>query len=143
MRYAISEILEIVNETRGKNKRIGKLLEFSNPQLKTVLDMAFNPHIKFLLPNKPYIYPENLDSETVARTRLYAAAQKLIIYTNIGPYPDMDGAKRENLFLTLLESLHTNDAKLVEHIVRFKGTPYEKIDADLVKAAFPILTKNW
>lgn len=142
MKYSIAEMLEIVEKQWGPAKKASKLQAFSSPQLKTFLDYTYNENITWLLPEgKPNYTPNNGDLANL-RTKLFQEMDKLKYYLNIGPYPNLNAIKRQELFKTTLEVLHPKDAELLLYIKDNRKLPY-KIPKEVIAEAFPIFTKNW
>ena len=141
MRYSIAEIIQQANEVRGVHKRAQFLIDNFSNQLWTILDYTFNPDINWIVPyDLPY--NESVDDKAALRTRLYTESRKLFYFTNLTPH-NLNQAKLDNLFRTLLETIHPDDAKLLLHIIQFRSLPGDKITKKIVEAAFPKLTEIW
>lgn len=111
-----------------------KCLQANNgTAIVTVLKYCFDPNIKWLLPEgkAPYTpceYP-NLDN------MLYSEVRRLYLFVE-GGNDNLHPLKREAMFVDLLESIHPDDAVLIESI-KDKKLPYEGLKAETVLKAFP------
>lgn len=144
MKKTIYEILFDISEQRGNKKKISKLHENSGPYLKTILSYTYDPNVKWMVtPNVKYIPCDDSQSSMISRLYGEIASGRLATYVNIGPYPNLDQRKRDNLWLTLLENIHPDDAILLTHIVNNRELPFPKLSKKLIAEAFPILSKNW
>lgn len=138
MKLSMSEILSQASEISNKKERIAFLQRNYSPQLHKLLEYAFNPDIKFALPEgiPPF---KKLDIHE-AQGMLYSEIRKLYIFVE-GMHPGLDakgreGAmKREQLFVAMLENIDPHDAELL-CAVKDKKIPYKRITYKLVKEAF-------
>lgn len=133
MKLGISEILKKASEIKKKSDRIEFLRKNDSVPLRTVLKYAYDPMIKFLLPEgePPFKKSDSFESQGM----LYSEARKLYLFID-GGNPNLTTAKRQSLFINLLESIDPEDAKLVV-AVKDKTIPYKGITEKLVKEAFP------
>jgi hypothetical protein len=127
---------EIAKAKTKEDKRAVLLKHGQNGALKEVLKYAFHPDIKFLLPpgNPPH---KTVVDETDNPTYLYGLIRKLYLFVE-GGNPSLKPARREYLFIEMLESIHSLEAELLLQIkdkkIKFKGLTY-----NLVKETFPEL----
>ena len=137
------EIFKQIDEAPIKKDKIAILHKYSSPGLKTILVYTYNPNIKWLLPDSDPPYkelPENADQES----RLVSELRKLYLFVE-GDSPtkrNLKQAKREELFISLLEVIDPMDAKVVLAMKTGK-LPYKGLTRNLVAEAFPNLAKNW
>ena len=133
MRLSISEILENASTLKTKKEKIEYLRQFDNSALRNVLLYAFDPTLKFLLPEgePPFKKSEYLDGHGI----LYKEARKLYLFVE-GGNPNLTNVRREQLFINLLESVDPKDAELLLN-VKDKKIPYSGINKALVKETFP------
>jgi len=128
----ISEILEQASKLKTKQEKIAYLRANYTKQLHFILEHAFNPNIKFLLPKgKP---PFTAMPTGEGQGMLYTEARKLYLFVE-GGHPTLTQLRRETLFIQLLESIDPKDADLLIH-VKDKKLPYKNITAALIKEAF-------
>lgn len=135
MKKSIYSILKECAEPKSINQRVELLQKNANPVILNILKCAFDPSIKFLLPegDPPYKPCEFVDQEA----RLYQEARKLYLFIE-GGNPNLTKLKREMLFIQLIEGIDKNDAILLLS-VKDKKLPFKSLTADVVKKAFPNL----
>jgi len=137
------EIFKQVDEAPIKKDKIKILHKYSSAGLKTILGYTYNPNIKWLLPDTDPPYkelPENADQES----RLISELRKLYLFIE-GDTPtqrNLKQAKREELFISMLEVVDPADAKVLLAMKTGK-LPYKGLTRNLVAEAFPNLAKNW
>jgi hypothetical protein len=133
MVVGIAEFLEKVSKLKKKEERVAALKQSDNFALKTILQGAFDPRIKWLLPegDPPYKPNDLVDQESV----LIRETKKLTYYIE-GPFPGLKQIKREAMFIELLENVAPADAKLL-CAVKEKKLPWKTITPEIVKEAFP------
>lgn len=137
------EQFDIINQQKNKKDRIAKLHELSSHELKSLLDYAFNPHIKWLVPEgTPPFTPSKDDQGSLVKS-LLRQFKKLSIFLNMGvQYKNLKDVKRQMIFISLLETIHKQDVELLIAI-KDKKLPFKNITPELVKEAFPNFTKTW
>lgn len=137
MKKSISELLKACAEVKKVDERVEMLRATAArfPAVLQILKYAFDPSIKFLLPDTdpPYKPTEFLDQEG----RLYTELRRLYLFIE-GGNPNLTKLKRETLFIQLLESVDPNDAKLL-CAIKDKKLPYKEITSKIVLKAFPDL----
>lgn len=133
MRKSLSSILKQCSEGKTANDKAALLQQNASDPLLTILKYAFDPNIKFILPEgaPPFKPCEFLDQEG----RLYAELRRLYLFIE-GGNPSLTKAKREYLFIQLLESIDKQDAEML-CAVKDKKLPYKGMTAAVVKKAFP------
>ena len=137
MAVALPTIFAEVAKAKTKEAKKEVLLRHEqNGVLKEILKYTFNPDIKFLLPpgNPPY---KTVVDESENPTYLYGLVRKLYLFVE-GGNPNLKQARREYLFIEMLESIHSLEAELLLQIkdkkIKCKGLTY-----NLVKETFPEL----
>ena len=137
-KFAISEIIEQAAQKTSDADKINFLYQHQSEALKTVLQYALHPDIKWVLPPgaPPYKPTDFLDQEGM----LYMEARRLYLFVE-GGNNDLKKVKREMMFIGLLESIHKKDAELLLSI-KEKKLPYPSITANIVNSAFPGLLPN-
>jgi hypothetical protein len=133
MRLSISEILDRASNMKTKKEKIDFLRGNDNSVLRNILRYAYDPSIKFLLPEgaPPYKRSEFVDGHGM----LYSESRKLYLFVE-GGNPNLTPLKREMLFINFLESLDPKDADLMIN-VKDKKIPYKGINKALIKETFP------
>ena len=132
-KFAISEIIEQAAQKSSDAEKISHLQQNQTEALKTVLQYALHPGIKWVLPPgaPPYKPTDFLDQEGM----LYMEARRLYLFVE-GGNNDLKKVKREMMFIGLLESIHNKDAELLL-AAKEKKLPYPSITYNIVNSAFP------
>lgn len=137
MKKSISELLKACAEPKKVEDRVELLRQTAaqTPAIVAVLKYAFDPTVKFLLPetDPPYKPTDFLDQEN----RLYSELRRMYLFIE-GGNPNLTKLKRETLFIQLLESIDPEDAKLLCSI-KNKKLPYKGLTSKIVLKAFPDL----
>ena len=135
MKKSIYSILKECAEPKQVKDRVELLQKNASPVILNILKHAFDPSIKFLLPegDPPYKPCEYVDQES----RLYQEARKLYLFVE-GGNNSLTKFKRESLFIQFIEGIDKNDAVLML-AVKDKKLPFKSLTADVVKKAFPNL----
>lgn len=133
MRLGIAEILDKASNMKTKKEKIDFLRVNDNSALRNILKYAYDPSIKFLLPEgePPFKRSEFPDGHGM----LYSEARKLYLYVE-GGNPNLTQLRREMLFINFLESLDPKDADLMIN-VKDKKIPYKGINRALINETFP------
>ena len=126
-----------VAKANTKDQKRAALIKYDNPVLRELLRYAFDSNIKFLLP--PGIPPHRYvgDTNEPNPTYLYGLVRKLYLFVE-GGNPHLKQARREYLFIEMLESIHPSEAELLLQVkdkkIKCRGLTY-----NLVKDTFPDL----
>jgi hypothetical protein len=139
MKLGVAEILQNISKLPRRDQRLAELQKHAdNMPLKTVLQGAFDPRIKWLLPEgtPPYKKSDLTDLEGV----FYAECRKLYLFVE-GGNSNLKPVRREALFIQLLESIAPADADLL-CAIKDKKMPYKGINQQLVREAFPGLLQD-
>jgi hypothetical protein len=133
-KISIAKTLEKCCEFEKKDEKIAALRANADrsPIIFQILKYMFDPNIKFLLPKGSPPYKE-LDFDEPGR--LYVEARKLYLFIE-GGHPTLTQLKRESLFISLLENISPEDAKLLV-AMKEKKSPYKGLTKNLVSTAFP------
>lgn len=132
MLKSIYSILKSVSEQDEANL-VSALRAADHPVIRKLLYYAFDPKVKFLLPEgaPPYKPCDFLDQEG----RFYTEVRKMYLFIE-GGNPNLTKLKREMLFIQLLESIGKGDAELLVAI-KDKKLPFSNITEKVVREAFP------
>lgn len=135
MKKSIYNTLKECSEPKSVNERVNLLRKNSSPVLLNLLKYAFDPSIKFLLPegDPPYRPCEFVDQEG----RLYQEARKMYLFVE-GGNNNLTKLKREMLFIQLIEGIDKNDAILL-CAIKDKKLPFKSLTPEVIKKAFPDL----
>jgi len=126
-----------VAKAKTKDQKKETLIKYDNSALRELLRYAFDPNLKFLLPpgTPPHRYAG--DTKEPNPTYLYGLVRKLYLFVE-GGNTALKQARREYLFIEMLESIHPSEAELLLQVkdkkVKCRGLTY-----NLVKNTFPDL----
>lgn len=136
VRISIAEILTKASELKKKEEKINWLKSNDNPALRIILNYTYNDNIKFLIPDTAPPWTPN-EFEDEAKSLLYREARRLKIFIEGGGYDNLNQIKREQLFISLLEDVDNDDAKVLVQMISKK--PFKGITKKAVMEAFPDL----
>lgn len=138
MRLAIFEILKKTSEIKSTAEKILFLRQHDNGALRQLIKYTFDPNISWDLPDtdppyKPCPYPGQ-------EMRLLSEVRRLYLFIK-GGNPNLTRIKKESLYIELLESIHPEDAILLNSC-KNKKLPYKGLTVKLFKEAFPDLIEE-
>jgi len=133
MRLGLFQIIELASTQKTTEEKIQVLHKHNSAALQAILKYAFDPNIVWDLPAgappyKPCPYPAQ-------EMRLVSEVRRLYLFIK-GGNPNLTKLKREALYIELLESVHPEDAVLL-NAMKEKKVPYKGINVKLIKEAFP------
>ena len=134
----VHEIFTKINNAKDKPQKIAVLKQFDNQAMRQLLKAAFDPKIKFDLPegNPPYI--KNEAPAGTEHTSLASEARKLYHFV-VGGNNQITKLKKETMFIQMLEGLHGDDAEVLMAIKnKTLNNVYKGLTENLVKETF-----NW
>ena len=132
------EIFTQINNAKDKPAKIAVLKKYDNKPMRQLLKAAFDPKIKFDLPegNPPYI--KNEAPAGTEHTSLAMESRKLYHFV-VGGNNTINKLKKETMFIQMLEGLHADDAEVLMAIKNKNlNNTYKGLTANLVKETF-----NW
>ena len=133
MQPYIHEIVEEAEKKKTLQERKDYLRQFRHRKaLRGLLEISYNKDIEVLLPDSdPPYKPSNLP-EGMNYTRVDTEFRRFDIFLANGRYPNMNQTKREDLFISILESLHPKEAEIFlrafQHKFKIKGMRTEHIN---------------
>ena len=147
----LSEVLQRVSNAKTKAKKIEILREYNTPALRKVLLCNFANTISFVFPTgetpyRPLDRPKGVEHQLLITE--HRLLEKFITKTVNGVTwygcsnnvrPNMQQLKKENLWIQILESLHPEEAQLLDLIKDKKLNTRYKITKQNVIDAFPEL----
>jgi hypothetical protein len=135
MAVGMAEWLAKVGNLKRTQEKIAALRENDSLILRAVLQVAYDPDVKFALPEgaPPYTPSRQLDDQSVFIKN--GVQQFRYFLPNF--YPGMNQGKREQLFIQFLEAIDPKDAELVCHIK--EKNPIKGFTLACVTEAFPDL----
>jgi hypothetical protein len=137
MQVSVAEFLEKVGKLKRTQEKVDALKANDSYVLRVVLQGAFDPSVKWLLPQgePPYMENDLVDQEHI----LINEAKKLLYF--VEGFHDLPSHKREMMFIELLERVDKRDAKLL-CAIKEKRLPFNGITIQHVKEAFPGMIKD-
>tara|TARA_B100001109_G_scaffold31582_1_gene24908 strand:+ start:61 stop:555 length:495 start_codon:yes stop_codon:yes gene_type:complete len=132
----VHEIFTKINNAKDKPQKIAVLKQFDNKAMRQLLKAAFDPKIKFDLPegNPPYI--KNEAPAGTEHTSLASEARKLYHFI-VGGNNTINKLKKETMFIQMLEGLHADDAEVLMAIKNKNlNNVYKGLTAQMVKETF-------
>lgn len=138
MNSNVCDVFEIANRYKTKQERADVLKANDSFALKSVLQLAFHPNVVAALPEgaPPYKKVDPVQND-YHRGYLHAESRKFG-YLVEQPGQNLNRMKRENIFITILESLPGPEADM---LIAAKDKKlhklYKGITADVAKLAFP------
>jgi hypothetical protein len=133
MQIGLCEFLAKVAKLKKTQEKIDAIKANDSIQLRIILQGAFDPNVVCLLPEgePPYKPNDLVDQEHV----LIRECEKLRYYIK-GFYDNLPQAKRESMFVELLERVAPEDAKLL-CAIKDKKLPFNGITINHVKEGLP------
>lgn len=135
MQIGVAEFLEKAAKLKRKEQRVRALQANDSFVLKTTLQAAFDPRIKFLLPSGPVPFKPNPLPDQESN---YINMCRKLVYFVEGPHSGLNPVRRQQMFIEFLEAIDKNDAAMLIEI-KDKKFPFKGIDAAIVREAFPSL----
>lgn len=136
MKTTVPQILEEVEKAKTFEEKVVVLQKYNTTQLRGLLNMNFNPNLNFGLPEG--VPPFKNDTERpvgYTETNLYTEYRRFKIWLMPS---EVSKVRKEQLFIQLLEGVHSSEAELVCLIKDRKLThKYPSVTAELIRAAFP------
>jgi Family of unknown function (DUF6433) len=132
-RVGVAEFLEKVSKLGTEQEMIDALKFNDSVILRMVLQGAYDPAVKWLLPpgKPPYKVNELVDQENV-----FIREHRKLTYFVEGFYPNLPQTKREQMFIELLENIAPADAEML-CAIKDKEFPWPRITEEVVRTAFP------
>ena len=147
----ISEVLQRVSNAKTKAKKVEILQEYNTPALKKILLCNFAKSISFVFPDgktpyRPLDRPKGIEHQMLITE--HRMLEKFIKKTVNGvtfygcsnnTRPSMQQLKKEQLWIQILESLHPEEAQVLDLVKDKQLTSRYKITKQNVVEAFPEL----
>ena len=141
MQYSISEIIGKCSEMKTADEKVEWLKKHDSQPLRMVLQATYDKErVKWLLPEVAPPWNKN-EFEDQARNLLYKEARRLKIFIKGGGYDNLNQAKREQLFISLLEDIDNEDADMLAHN-SIAQKPFKGLQKKTINKAFPGLIKE-
>ena len=134
----VAEILSEASKLKAKKDKVEFLSRYKNRKdLEHIIKGAYHPAIEWLIPDGPL--PENVKFSDVpapdlADNRLIQAYRQFRYLVKGGI--DVKQAKREDIYLNIIRSVHKSEAELLMSVVT-KKLPYKGMTRTLMLEIFP------
>ena len=136
MELLISEILDKVSKIKSKKEKVSFLQQNNSDSLRMVIKSAFDPKIKWLLPEGDVPYARNDAPEGTEHSVLAYESRKLYHFLE-GGNASITQNKRELMFVQMLEGLHESEADvLCAAKAKVLHQKYKGLSEPVVKEAF-------
>ncbi len=142
------EIFTKVNNAKDKPKKVAVLRKYDTPSLRNFLMCAFNPDIEWMLPEGEVPYmpndaPDGTDHSTLQQETktIHNYVKRKVFGSTTDEWlignADLNSAKREMLFIQLLEGLSAGEAECM-CMAKDKSLhrKYKGLNANTVREAF-------
>ena len=143
---SLHEVFEKVAKVTKISDKVNILQEYDHPAIRAVLRGAYDPTIKWLVPaSKPPfeandatdwdLAPLRLDVEILKQIKNYVSRLQSDGKWDNGVRMESQ-TRREQLFIQLLEGLHSTEADIVIAMIKRK-LPYKGLTPKLANQAYP------
>jgi hypothetical protein len=138
VQHSISEIIDEACSIKGVDEKVEWLIKNDSVPLRMVLQCTYDKkRVNWLIPDSPPPWNKN-EFEDEAKSLLFTEARRLKIFIEGGGYENLNKAKRETLFIQLLQDIDNDDAyKLAHHSISQK--PFKGLTTKTINKAFPNL----
>ena len=136
MKTTIPQILEEVQRQTKKDQQIKVLKTYDSPVLRGILKLNFDSNYKMDLPeSEPPFRKDIRTPEGYSDTNLYVEFRRFYIWTE--QKLNLSRARKEVLFIQMLEGLHWKEAELL-CLAKDKKlqTKFDKVTESIVREAF-------
>ena len=135
MQLLMNEVLQKVSNAKTKAQKIKLLNEYNSPALRALLIANFDESVISMLPDGDVPYKPNDAPEETEHTKLIQEYRKLYLFFKGGA--NISQARRETLFIQMLEGLHQGEAEVLCLVKDRKIGKRWKITRQCVEEAFP------
>ena len=135
MQLLMNEVLQKVSNAKTKAQKIKLLRDLNSPALRSILIANFDESVISMLPDGDVPYKPNDAPEETEHTKLIQEYRKLYLFFKGGA--NISQARRETLFIQLLEGLHAKEAEVLSLVKDKKIGKRWKITRQCVEEAFP------
>lgn len=138
MKTTIPQVLEEVEKAKTHEEKVATLVSYNTTQLRGILNMNYNPALKFNLPEGTPPFKNDVERPLgYTETNLYTEYRRFYIWLTPN---ELSKTKREHLFIQMLEGIHSTEAELVLLVKERKLThKYPSVTPEVIRAAFPEL----
>lgn len=141
MKLFISEVFEKIRSFSSDEEKVKFLKENLSVPLQHFLYQNFSSKIEFLLPSTPAPFKPTPYPITLADANLYREFKKMYLFYK-GGHPSLHQARREQLWIQLLEGLAKEEAEFLETLKNKKLEQRYGITRKIVDLVFPNLLEK-
>ena len=132
----VHEIFTKINNAKDKPKKIEVLRRYDQPYIRQILKAAFDPKIKWVLPEGTPPYIANEAPVGTEHSLLKNEARRLYLFIEGGDN-SISKTRKETLFIQMLEGLHSTEAEVLINVKDKKlNKAYKGLTAEMVKETF-------
>lgn len=131
----VSEVIQRVSNSKTRDEKIQILKHYDSPALRSVLIWNFDSKVKSALPEGEVPYTPNDAPIGTEHSKLISEWRKFNYF--VEGVTDTPQAKRETMFIQMLESLHETEAELMCLVKDKQLHKRYKITKVVVQEAFP------
>ena len=136
----LSEVLQKVSNAKTKKEKVALLQKFNTQALRSVLIWNFDESVHSAIPDGEVPFTANEAPKGTEHTRLIHEYRKLFRFV-MGGDNTLKQMKREQMFIQMLEGLHSEEAELI-CLVKDKSLQDKYlVTKAVVEEAFPQI--NW
>ena len=130
MKKGIGEIIKEVKEAKSVGEKIRILQREDNRELRGLLELTYDNRLTWALPegNPPY---KPLDKSFDNQGMLYSEMRRMYIF--LEGKSNVNQARREQLFIEILEQLDPDDAAL---LIEAKDRKIKGVSKNVIKQAY-------
>ena len=132
----VHEIFTKINNAKDKPKKMEVLRKYDTPYIRQILKAAFDPKIKFVLPEGTPPYIANEAPVGTEHSMLRNESRRLYLFIEGGDNT-ISKTKKETMFIQLLEGLHQTEAEVMINVKdKTLNKAYKGLTEQLVKETF-------
>lgn len=133
MLKGIGEIVNEVKKAKSVGEKIRILQREDNKELRGLFELTYDNRLTWALPegNPPY---KPLDKSMDAQGNLYQDMRRMYIFLQHPKSANVTQARREQLFISMLEEIDPDDAEL---LLEAKARKIKGVSKKIVKQAYP------
>ena len=132
----VHEIFTKINNAKDKPKKIEVLKRYDTTYIRQILKAAFDPKIKWVLPEGTPPYIANESPVGTEHSLLKNEARRLYLFIEGGDNT-INKTRKETLFIQMLEGLHKTEAELLINVKnKTLNKTYKGLTEQLVKETF-------
>lgn len=124
----VAETLTKIGKKKSTQDKIDTLKKVDSLAIRIMLQAAYDPNVKFLLPEGAPPYKKN---ELVDQEHIFLKEANYVTYFIDGFHPNLTPMKRESMFVQFLERLAPEDAEMLVQAkdkIKVKGITIKHIN---------------